>query len=138
MILKWPWKEIPKDNETWEECKKQFEKALFLLMESSLPGVDAREEVRQFLVEVTEKHKPERSITLEEFKNLPLSSGLVVRKPGTKWVLGSKECHEKQIQGVEGGLDDTVFFLEYKGEGKAVVDGVPTVDIEVVQASIVQ
>ena len=136
MILKWPWKEIPKDSETWEECKKQFERALFLLMGSSSLELDVKEEVEQFLVEVTEKHKPERSITLEEFKNLPLNSELVERKPGTKFILGSKDTHEAQIQGVEDGSWNTVFFLEYKGEG--IEDGVPTVNIEIVQASVAQ
>ena len=38
MKLKWPWKEFPKDEVTWRECKSQMDLALLKLQSSLMLG----------------------------------------------------------------------------------------------------
>lgn len=88
------------------------------------------------MLETTEENIPDRTITLEEFRNLPVTSDPVKREPGVRFAFGNKEKHREQVEEVEKGLYKTVFFLEYK-DVKMEGD-IPTADIEVVQALVVK
>lgn len=136
MELKWPWNEFPVSKEAWEVCLVQFEKALFLLMETNL-GLGVQEKIREFLVEVTKKTEPKITITLEEFRSLPFTSEGVDRKVGGRIALGKEDIRERMIKDFENGLSDIVFFLEVKRPPEVLM-GVPEVVLEVTMAKLVE
>lgn len=134
MNLKWPWNEFPKNQETWEKCKEQFEEALMLLLEALWP-IDKKvyiEKIIAFIDKVKESEEPKETITIEEFKNLPLHITEEAIKGG-RIALGEKG-HRRQCENLKVG--DKVFFFKTEVDGE-VREGVE-LGLELVVAKVVE
>jgi len=139
MNLKWPWKEFPENQESWNECKRQMEEAIRKLQSCMFLGTfkdvtGLKEGIREFFIKVLESVEVKDTITIDEFKKLVPADSPDRVEPYGKFGISLKS-QKKQCENLKVG--DTVFFLNatYKGLDD---NNVPQVDIIITQAKVVE